>query len=427
MISPTTEDTLSDQLNTSTVHVEEYSLSNLSIDANTGNLLFEGHNIKTLVALHSTPLFLYSSKTILSNVDEVLNAFKSFNFPRNDLKLYFATKSNRYMPILDLLRKDNRVGIDAVSPYEAELAMKAGFLPNEISVTGCFHSNRDLTTLSTYIASGLHINLDGTSQIKRLAKLVPNGTKVGLRIDTANNHAGSYSKSVYNNSKFGILASDLPEALNLCTDLGLIVNCLHMHVAYNMTFDDGKNVFEQSLETISKCADIVNSCGHFIESIDVGGGLGIKFNKNDEDRLDPITWASLIFKHLGHLDIDISCELGTKIVSNAGILVTEATTVQTKGDVTWLGIDAGFNLNCYAAHYGIYQDIVNLSKPCKPLDGNVYHIGGNMNEGIDVFGKNVELPMTEEGDLIGISNCGGYGSTMSSNHCGRGRFVEVLL
>jgi len=37
------------------------------------------------------------------------------------------------------------------------------------------------------------------------------------------------------------------------------------------------------------------------------------------------------------------------------------------------------------------------------------------------------MPPLEEGDRIALINAGGYGSAMSSNHCMRGDFAELLV
>jgi diaminopimelate decarboxylase len=54
-------------------------------------------------------------------------------------------------------------------------------------------------------------------------------------------------------------------------------------------------------------------------------------------------------------------------------------------------------------------------------------IAGNINEAIDVFAEDVELPPIAEGDVLAFMNTGGYGAAAASNHCMRGEFREYLL
>jgi diaminopimelate decarboxylase len=54
-------------------------------------------------------------------------------------------------------------------------------------------------------------------------------------------------------------------------------------------------------------------------------------------------------------------------------------------------------------------------------------VAGNINEALDLWAEDVALPPLEEGDVIALLNAGGYGAAMSSDHCMRGVFREILL
>lgn len=49
------------------------------------------------------------------------------------------------------------------------------------------------------------------------------------------------------------------------------------------------------------------------------------------------------------------------------------------------------------------------------------------NESGDIIVKDQELPLIEEGDLIGVMDAGAYGYCMSSNYNNRLRPAEVLI
>ena len=53
-------------------------------------------------------------------------------------------KANRFKPVLETVRREGDIGIDACSPGEVALAREVGFDPDEISVTSVMPSNRDL-------------------------------------------------------------------------------------------------------------------------------------------------------------------------------------------------------------------------------------------------------------------------------------------
>ncbi|MDI6592079.1 MAG: hypothetical protein QME61_04105, partial [Patescibacteria group bacterium] len=63
--------------------------------------------------------------------------------------------------------KDKIEGIDAVSPCEVKIALKAGFTPNKIMLTTPALINEDLNYL---LKKNIVINADSFSQIDQIAK-----------------------------------------------------------------------------------------------------------------------------------------------------------------------------------------------------------------------------------------------------------------
>jgi diaminopimelate decarboxylase len=140
----------------------------------------------------------------------------------------------------------------------------------------------------------------------------------------------------------------------------------------------------------------------------------------------PDAWAALLRRHLAPLGHTIACEPGTLLVDHAGVLVVEVNTIEDKGGVTWIGVDAGHNVNLNAAHYGLPIEIVSVRQPLAPPSA-VYAVAGNINEAGDVFARGVALPPVREGDLLAFLPAGAYGSSMASNHCMRGFAKEVAI
>jgi len=52
---------------------------------------------------------------------------------------------------------------------------------------------------------------------------------------------------------------------------------------------------------------------------------------------------------------------------------------------------------------------------------------GNINEALDVWYTNIDMPPLHENDALALINAGAYSSSMASNHCMRGEFREFLL
>ena len=82
--------------------------------------------------------------------------------------------------------------------------------------------------------------------------------------------------------------------------------------------------------------------------------------QSGDDPLTPEAWAAAIRTHLAPLGLTVACEPGTILVDAAGLLVVEVNTVEEKSSTTWVGVDAGHNVNVYMAHYGIPHEIVHV-------------------------------------------------------------------
>jgi SAM-dependent methyltransferase len=52
---------------------------------------------------------------------------------------------------------------------------------------------------------------------------------------------------------------------------------------------------------------------------------------------------------------------------------------------------------------------------------------GNINEALDVWAEDIDLPPLAEGDTLCLLNAGGYGASMASAHCLRTELTEHLL
>jgi diaminopimelate decarboxylase len=99
--------------------------------------------------------------------------------------------------------------------------------------------------------------------------------------------------------------------------------------------------------------------------------------------------------------------------------------VERKMETTFVGVDAGFNLAVEPAVYGLpFHPVPALRLPgdCRNVT-----IVGNINEALDVWYANINMPPLEEGQTLALINAGAYSSAMASNHCMRGEYKEFLL
>jgi diaminopimelate decarboxylase len=383
------------------------------LSAGPDGLALDGVALGPLARAHGTPLYVYGAATIHRRIADLRGALAATGRPA---AIHYAMKANRFRPFLEVVRAAG-VGVDAASPREVALALEVGFLPEQISVTAGMLSDRDLRAL---VAAGVHCNLDTRSALRRYAAIPGHRREVGLRLDPAVATGwGGEPKLAYGNSKFGVPPDDVAAVAAAARALGLAIDTLHVHPGWNLPAAAGPSL----AAVFTRMAAIAAELG--VDTVDVGGGLGWRHRAEDEP-LGLAAWTNALKAAFGGTSLRIACEPGTFVAAPAGVLVVEANTVERRGDRTWVGIDAGHNVNVYAAHYGIPHAIVPVARPLAPAR-TVVDIAGNINEANDVFARARPMPALAEGDLLALLPAGAYGSAMASDHCLRGEVREVMV
>ena len=383
------------------------------------HLALAGQRLEQLAKSAAVPIFAYSGVRLGSNLERLRMALAHLPFPS---RILYAMKANRFLPVLTELRALGVDGIDACSPNEVLLARQAGFREDQISFTGTSVSNADLDALSRH--PDVWVNLDSLSSIRRFGERCP-GRPIGLRINPQagvgyrQNEQLRYAGPV--TTKFGIYPDQLAEALEIARKHQLPVKGIHLHAGCGYLNDQLEN-FRRVLENVAPFLRQIEG----LEKVNLGGGLGIPLSADDE-AIDLSRWTEVIASTLGGVNGEVLIEPGDYLVKDSGVLVLEVNTIERKNDRYFVGVNGGFNLHIEPAFYQLPLQPV----PCRRRGGNAdspaYAIAGNINESLDVFDAGIELPGIREGDYLAFLNAGGYGSSMSSNHCMRGDFVEYLI
>jgi diaminopimelate decarboxylase len=385
-----------------------------------GRLHLAGHDVGALAETVEGPLHLYSAPRISANLGRVRDALQRTSRPS---RLYYAMKANRFEPLLRRLAKGGQCGVDICSPAELDRAMACGFAAADISFTGAGVSNRDLDRLLAH--PDLTINCDTVGMIRRIGERAP-GRAIGVRVNPERGTGyGGAEKLTYAGdipTKFGIYREQWPEALAMARAHGLKITSLHFHVGcgyLTRELDAWDAAMGAGLAFLDDLPDVV--------TVNVGGGLGLPHREGDAP-LDLDRWAGVLARRFAGRQVTIAVEPGDYIVKDAGVLVLGVTDVEAKRDVTFVSVDGGFNLAPEPAYYEL---------PCEPVAcaprsfdqarWRPVTIAGNINEALDIWAHAKPMPDLREGDRIAFLNAGGYGASMSSNHCMRGEFTEMLL
>ena len=270
-------------------------------------------------------------------------------------------------------------------------------------------------TSTSCCARGIHLNLDAISQIERYGRRAP-GTAIGIRIDPGAG-AGYNEHLEYAGdrpTKFGIGLERLDDAIAAAARHGLRVDTVHFHAGSGW-LADGLGAFERALAPAVTAVERLRAAGHAVTEVNVGGGLGAPA-RQDEQAVDLDAYAAVLARHLGPLGVTIACEPGDQLTKDGAILLGEVVTVERRRDVTFVGLDIGWNVNCSYFIYRFAQELV-VCRAAGAERTEIVTVAGHINEAGDVFAEDYPMPPVEEGDMVALLNAGGYLQAMSSTHC----------
>jgi bifunctional diaminopimelate decarboxylase / aspartate kinase len=220
-------------------------------------------------------------------------------------------------------------------------------------------------------------------------------------------------------SKFGLALDELAEFQRLAANSNARIVGLHAHLGSGiLDVSHWRDVYVQ----LASIAERIGS----VRVLNIGGGLGVPA-RSDEQPLDlDVLGAALSEVKTAYPQFELWAEPGRYLVADAGVLLCRVTQLKRKGDVRYVGVDAGMNSLIRPALYEAYHEIVNLSRFAESTSELVQIVGPICESG-DVLGSNRRLPPTLEGDVLLIAQAGAYGAAMASHYNLREPAAEIVL
>jgi diaminopimelate decarboxylase len=365
-----------------------------------------------------TPCYVYSRGAIESAYREYERALEG----RESLVCY-SVKANSNLAVLALLARLG-AGFDIVSGGELARVLAAGGDPRKTVFSGVGKTEAEIeAALQRNI---LCLNLESEGELARVEKAArhlgrraPVAFRVNPDID-ARTHP--YISTGLRENKFGVAYADAERLYSQAARLPHIeVVGIGCHIGSQLT---SAAPFVDAAGRIAALADRLARAGIALKHIDIGGGIGIRYQ---EEKLEPI--GAFLDGALGMLagrKEALIVDPGRSIVGNAGVLLSKVEYVKPGAARSFVVVDAAMNDLIRPALYSAWHEVRPVREPESGARRAVYDIVGPVCESGDFLAKDRRLA-AGEGDLLALMSAGAYSMSMSSNYNSRPRAAEVLV
>jgi len=369
-----------------------------------------------------TPCYVYSRAAI----EERFRAFDSALAGRDHLVCY-AVKANSNLAVLDLLARLGS-GFDIVSGGELERVLAAGGDPAKVVFSGVGKTPEEMRRA---LAAGIHcFNVESEAELEilndvagKLGRPAPVALRVNPDVDPATH---PYIATGLKQSKFGIDIARAAAAYKRAQSLpNLRIVGIACHIGSQLT--DMAPLLE-ALDRVTGLADALLDSGIALQHLDLGGGLGIRYNEEQPPEPGDYARAILVRLHAKgarYQKLRLIFEPGRAIVGNAGLLLTRVLFLKLGEERNFAVVDAAMNDLLRPALYDAWHDITPVAAD-QPRTLRTYDVVGPVCESGDFLGRDRALGI-EAGDLLAVVSAGAYGAVMSSNYNTRPRIPEVMV
>jgi diaminopimelate decarboxylase/aspartate kinase len=359
------------------------------------------------VAARGTPVYAYHGPTVDRPADALL-ALPSVS------RVLYALKANPHPGLIARLAAKG-LGFETVSPGEiARVRESAPGAP--ILFTPNFAPRAEYARA---LEEGVRVTLDNLHPIEHWPELFRD-RDVFVRLDPGRGRGHhAHVRTGGPRAKFGLAPEQLDAVADRVRRAGARVIGLHAHV--------GSGILDpHSWAEVGLALDAAAERFPDVRVLDLGGGLGVP-DRPGRSPLDLSTVEEGLAKlRQVHPDRELWLEPGRFLVAEAGVLLATVTQIKRKGDLVYVGVDAGMHTLIRPALYGAHHPVVNLTRLGEPATSVVTVVGPICETG-DVLARDRRLAEPREGDVLLIAVAGAYGASMSSEYNLRGRPTEVVL
>jgi diaminopimelate decarboxylase len=386
--------------------------------------------LRTLAEQYGTPLYVYSTATLLHHLGQIQQAFA----PANPLICY-SIKTNANLHLCRLMGEHGS-GFDVTSGGELYRALNAGGTGERIVFAGVGKTDPELRYA---LDNGVFLfNVESEEELHNLdavARSMGKVAGVALRVNPdlpPKTHVKTDTS--VKGVKFGLdIETVLDVARGILGHPGVRVIGLHMHLGSPIL--SAQPYREGAAKGVALIARLREQ-GHPISVLNMGGGFGIHYRK--QEALPASAFAEVILPAVEQTRTRLVLEPGRFIVGNAGIILSQVVYTKETGGKHYLIQDAAMNdlirPTLYDSFHRIWpvEPAEGLPAPPEDFEADIpgtlkQDVVGPVCESGDFLARGRALPPLKRGDLLATFSAGAYGMAMASNYNSRLRAAEVLV
>ncbi|NJA88506.1 diaminopimelate decarboxylase [Rhodocyclus tenuis] len=382
-----------------------------------GVLHVENLPLTRIAETFGTPCYVYSRAALESS-------FADFQRELGDLDalVCYAVKANGNLAILNLFARLG-AGFDIVSGGELQRVIAAGGDPRKIVFSGV---GKTAAEMEMALRAGiLCFNVESAPELERLNEVAarlglvaPISLRVNPDVD-AKTHP--YISTGLKENKFGVAHDEAPAVYRHAAALPhLAVTGIDCHIGSQLL---DPVPFAEALDRLLTLVDALATDGIALHHIDLGGGLGIRYN--DETPPSVAAYLRPLLAKLAGRGLKVLLEPGRRLVGEAGALLTRVEYLKPGEVKNFAIVDAAMNDLARPALYDAWHDIVPVA-PHSDVPAQAWDVVGPVCESGDFLGRERTLALAQ-GDLLALLSAGAYGMSMSSNYNSRPRAAEVIV
>jgi diaminopimelate decarboxylase len=368
-----------------------------------------------------TPFYYYDLDVLTKTLEAIKKAAPV------EYHIHYALKANAHPTHLQHILQAG-LGADCVSGNEVKRAVECGFTSDKIVFAGVGKSDKEINyALDNSIFCFNVESVPELQVVDQLAKAKGTKANIALRINpNVDAYTHKYITTGLEENKFGINPYEFDtvvEEIKKLSNIDFIG--LHFHIGSQI---NDLTPFKNLCSRVNEINKWFIQKGYVLPHINVGGGLGIDYKDPDKNSIVDFESYFNVFKQfLGLMpQQQVHFELGRAIIGQCGSLISRVLYVKHGINTNFAILDAGMTELIRPALYQAYHKIENITAP-EYKNIFKYDVVGPICESSDCFGKAVELPETQRGDLIAIRSAGGYGEVMSSQYNLRDKPATIAM